>query len=96
LTNIKVLGVTRLGVLLTAKSIMFVANVVENGFENDPHLDAVRQRAEEEGGRRSGLRGHRISRVDRNCGADADANPLRRWHCARDYTRLSTAGYALG
>src|SRR4249920_2167271 len=57
LTNIKVLGVTCLGGLLTAKPVMFVANVVRHGFENDPHLDAVRQRAEDrEGGRRSGLR----------------------------------------
>ncbi len=34
--------------LLTAKPVMYVANVAENGFENNPHLDAVRQRAEEE------------------------------------------------
>ncbi len=34
--------------LLTAKPVMYVANVGENGFENNPHLDAVRQRAEEE------------------------------------------------
>jgi ribosome-binding ATPase len=34
--------------LLTAKPVMYVANVAENGFENNPYLDAVRQRAEEE------------------------------------------------
>ncbi|HKE45065.1 MAG TPA: redox-regulated ATPase YchF, partial [Steroidobacteraceae bacterium] len=34
--------------LLTAKPVMYVANVAENGFENNPHLDAVRKRAEEE------------------------------------------------
>jgi len=35
--------------LLTAKPVMYVANVKEDGFENNPYLDAVRQRAEEEG-----------------------------------------------
>ena len=34
--------------LLTAKPVMYVANVAENGFANNPYLDAVRQRAEEE------------------------------------------------
>jgi len=34
--------------LLTAKPVMYVANVAENGFENNPYLDAVRTRAEEE------------------------------------------------
>jgi GTP-binding protein YchF len=35
--------------LLTAKPVMYVANVKEDGFENNPYLDAVQQRAEEEG-----------------------------------------------
>jgi GTP-binding protein YchF len=35
--------------LLTAKPVMYVANVAEDGFENNPHLDAVRARAETEG-----------------------------------------------
>ncbi len=35
--------------LLTAKPVMFIANVSEDGFENNPHLDAVRQVAEQEG-----------------------------------------------
>ena len=35
--------------LLTAKPVMYVANVRENGFENNPHLDAVRAHAEREG-----------------------------------------------
>jgi GTP-binding protein YchF len=35
--------------LLTMKPLMYVANVREDGFENNPHLDAVRQRAEIEG-----------------------------------------------
>ena len=35
--------------LLTAKPILYVANVKENGFENNPHLDAVRARAVQEG-----------------------------------------------
>ncbi|HSG89469.1 MAG TPA: redox-regulated ATPase YchF [Pseudomonadales bacterium] len=35
--------------LLTAKPVMYIANVGENGFENNPHLDAVRARAETEG-----------------------------------------------
>ncbi|MEQ1773932.1 MAG: redox-regulated ATPase YchF [Burkholderiales bacterium] len=34
--------------LITAKPAMFVANVKENGFENNPHLDAVRRYAEGE------------------------------------------------
>jgi GTP-binding protein YchF len=36
--------------LLTVKPVMYVANVMEDGFENNPYLDAVNQRAEEEGG----------------------------------------------
>jgi ribosome-binding ATPase len=35
--------------LLTMKPLMYVANVREDGFENNPYLDAVRQRAEGEG-----------------------------------------------
>jgi len=35
--------------LLTAKPVMYVANVSEDGFENNPYLDAVRRRSEEEG-----------------------------------------------
>ncbi|HEX5352492.1 MAG TPA: redox-regulated ATPase YchF [Rhodanobacteraceae bacterium] len=35
--------------LLTMKPLMYVANVREDGFENNPHLDAVRKRAAAEG-----------------------------------------------
>jgi len=35
--------------LLTAKPVMYIANVAEDGFENNPHLDAVRKHAEAEG-----------------------------------------------
>ncbi|UCC56832.1 MAG: redox-regulated ATPase YchF [Gammaproteobacteria bacterium] len=35
--------------LLTAKPVMYVANVKEDGFENNQYLDAVQQRADEEG-----------------------------------------------
>lgn len=35
--------------LLTLKPVMYVANVREDGFENNPHLDAVRERALAEG-----------------------------------------------
>ncbi|SAL18493.1 GTP-dependent nucleic acid-binding protein EngD [Caballeronia choica] len=34
--------------LITSKPTMYVANVKENGFENNPHLDAVRKHAETE------------------------------------------------
>ncbi|WIM04739.1 MAG: redox-regulated ATPase YchF [Candidatus Nitricoxidivorans perseverans] len=34
--------------LLTAKPVLYVANVKEDGFENNPHLDAVRARAQAE------------------------------------------------
>ncbi len=34
--------------LLTAKPVMYVANVGENGFEANPHLDAVRRHAAKE------------------------------------------------
>lgn len=34
--------------LLTAKPTMYVANVREDGFENNPYLDAVRERADSE------------------------------------------------
>jgi GTP-binding protein YchF len=35
--------------LITAKPVMYVANVDERGFEQNPHLDAVRAYAEQEG-----------------------------------------------
>jgi GTP-binding protein YchF len=35
--------------LLTMKPLMYVANVREDGFEDNPHLDAVRRHAEAEG-----------------------------------------------
>ena len=35
--------------LLTEKPVMYIANVDESGFENNPHLDAVRNLAEDEG-----------------------------------------------
>ena len=35
--------------LLTMKPVLYIANVLEDGFENNPHLDAVRARAEQEG-----------------------------------------------
>jgi len=35
--------------LLTAKPVMYIANVAEDGFENNPHLDAVRKHAATEG-----------------------------------------------
>jgi len=35
--------------LITLKPLMYVANVAENGFTGNPHLDAVRARAAEEG-----------------------------------------------
>jgi len=35
--------------LLTLKPVMYVANVLEDGFEDNPHLDAVRTRAAGEG-----------------------------------------------
>ena len=35
--------------LITGKPVMYIANVDENGFENNPHLDAVRDYAAAEG-----------------------------------------------
>ncbi|MEJ2059305.1 MAG: redox-regulated ATPase YchF [Gammaproteobacteria bacterium] len=35
--------------LITRKPLMYIANVAEDGFENNPYLDAVRARAAEEG-----------------------------------------------
>ena len=35
--------------LLTSKPTMYIANVAEDGFENNPHLDKVKALAEEEG-----------------------------------------------
>ncbi len=35
--------------LLTLKPLMYIANVLEDGFQDNPHLDAVRARAEQEG-----------------------------------------------
>jgi ribosome-binding ATPase len=34
--------------LITAKPVLYAANVAENGFENNPHLDAVRAHAKAE------------------------------------------------
>ena len=35
--------------LITTKPVMYIANVSENGFENNPYLDAVREKAAAEG-----------------------------------------------
>ncbi|MDO8953673.1 MAG: redox-regulated ATPase YchF [Gammaproteobacteria bacterium] len=35
--------------LLTAKPTLYIANVAEDGFENNPHLDIVKKRAADEG-----------------------------------------------
>jgi len=35
--------------LLTLKPVMYIANVLEDGFDNNPHLEAVRARAATEG-----------------------------------------------
>ncbi len=35
--------------LLTLKPLMYIANVLEDGFENNPYLDAIRARAAQEG-----------------------------------------------
>ncbi len=35
--------------LITAKPVLYVANVAETGFDNNPHLDAVRAHAAKEG-----------------------------------------------
>ena len=35
--------------LLTLKPLMYIANVREDGFEDNPHLDALRERAQAEG-----------------------------------------------
>jgi GTP-binding protein YchF len=35
--------------LITAKPVMYIANVDENGFENNPHLDAVATYAQDDG-----------------------------------------------
>ncbi len=35
--------------LITAKPVLYVANVAETGFQNNPHLDAVRAHATKEG-----------------------------------------------
>ena len=35
--------------LITAKPVLYIANVTEDGFENNPYLDAVRAHAEAEG-----------------------------------------------
>jgi ribosome-binding ATPase len=35
--------------LITSKPLMYVANVAENGFENNPHLDELRKLAAQEG-----------------------------------------------
>ncbi len=43
------MGLLRELFLLTLKPVMYIANVNENGFENNPHLDVVRARAEKEG-----------------------------------------------
>ena len=35
--------------LITVKPLMYVANVAENGFKDNPYLDVVQKRADEEG-----------------------------------------------
>jgi hypothetical protein len=60
--------------LLTLKPVMYVANVREDGFENNPFLDAVRAPRRHRGCRSgAGLRGDRgrvVGQLD-----DADRTP---------------------
>ena len=35
--------------LLTVKPVMYIANVSDDGFQNNPYLDAVQKHADEEG-----------------------------------------------
>jgi len=42
-------GLVRDLFLLTLKPVLYIANVTEDGFDNNPHLDAVRERAASEG-----------------------------------------------
>ena len=41
--------------LITAKPVLYAANVAEDGFEDNPHLDAVRTHAAQEGAEVVGL-----------------------------------------
>ena len=82
--------------LITLKPLMYVANVAENGFTNNPHLDAVRQRAvERELRSRRGVRGDRsgdrAARRSRPRGLPEGARARRAGPEPRDPRRLQAA-----
>ncbi|ALN59149.1 MULTISPECIES: redox-regulated ATPase YchF [Lysobacter] len=81
--------------LLTLKPVMYVANVLEDGFENNPHLDAVRARAVTEGAQVvpvSAAIEEELSQLD---DADRDAFLADLGLEEPGLNRLIRAGYAL-
>ena len=81
--------------LLTLKPVMYVANVLEDGFENNPHLDAVRARAVAEGAQVvpiSAAIEEELSQLD---DADRDAFLTDLGLDEPGLNRLIRAGYAL-
>ncbi|UJB20452.1 MULTISPECIES: redox-regulated ATPase YchF [Lysobacter] len=81
--------------LLTLKPVMYVANVLEDGFENNPHLDAVRERAIAEGAQVvpvSAAIEEELSQLD---DADRDAFLADLGLAEPGLNRLIRAGYAL-
>ena len=49
--------------LLTSKPVMYIANVAEDGFQNNPHLDAVRAHAAAEGAQDTPQKAARLRQV---------------------------------
>jgi len=81
--------------LLTLKPVMYVANVLEDGFENNPHLDAVRARAVAEGAQVvpvSAAIEEELSQLD---DADRDTFLADLGLAEPGLNRLIRAGYAL-
>ncbi|MGO4263803.1 redox-regulated ATPase YchF [Lysobacter sp. TAB13] len=81
--------------LLTLKPVMYVANVLEDGFENNPHLDAVRERAIAEGAQVvpvSAAIEEELSQLD---DADRDTFLADLGLAEPGLNRLIRAGYAL-
>ena len=67
--------------LITLKPLMYVANVAEDGFENNPYLDVVRKRADEEKAPTSCPCARRSRRRSRSSTRPIARRSSRSWAC---------------
>jgi GTP-binding protein YchF len=81
--------------LLTLKPVMYVCNVKEDGFENNPHLDRVRARATQEGAQVVAVCAAIEEELSQLDDADRDAFLADMGFDEPGLNRVIRAGYAL-